>query len=72
MALIVITIRDNQGAVDVSMVDEPPIKQDATEFTPAQRIAAAVLDTVQAQLVAQAQDKPRIITLDAVKLLDED
>lgn len=72
MALIVITIRDNDDAVDVSLVDEPPISATAVNFTPAQTVGAAALDAIRAVLDKHEANKPRIITLDAVKLLDED
>ncbi len=65
MALIVISIRDNNGAVDVSVVDEPPVAPDATEFTPAQNVAAAALNAIKATLT---DEQPRIITLNPLDL----
>ena len=70
MALVVLTIRDRGTDVDVSLVDEPPIAASAQQFTPAQKIAAAALDAIRAALVAHEDDKPRIITLNAIDLED--
>lgn len=65
MALIVISIRDNNGAVDVSVVDEPPVAPDATSFTPAQVVGAAALNAIRATL---STEPPRIVTLNPLDL----
>ena len=47
MALIILTIQDlPNGSVSVQLTDEPKCTEDQKEFTPAQHIGAAALNTI--------------------------
>jgi len=51
MALVIITIQDQpNGSVSVVLTDEPKVKPDQTEFSPAQHIATAALNAIHHQL----------------------
>lgn len=65
MALIVITIRDREGGVDVQLVDEPRVTPEQTEFTPAQQLGAAALNAIHDALNSPEMNKPRLVVVGA-------
>jgi len=65
MALIVITIKDqDDGSCAVTLVDNPSVTPEQTEFTPAQHIGAAALNAIHREL----NEKQNVITPTAQKL----
>jgi hypothetical protein len=68
MALIVITLRDREGGVDVHLADEPRVDPDQTEFTPAQQLGAAALNAIHSMLASDKMNRPRLVIVGADEL----
>lgn len=70
MALIVITIKDREGGVDVQLTDEPRVTPEQTEFTAAQQLGAAALTAIHQLLNSPEMNKPRLVIVGADELLN--